>query len=455
MELIVITRADLFDHEAEAITSLFRHGLRRLHLRKPEATEAEVENILQGIPEAYHPRIVLHQHFELVRRYHVGGLHLNHRHPEPPTDYNGPLSRSCHTLDEVQRYKEQCAYVFLSPIFDSISKQGYASAFSLDDLRRASDLIDSRVIALGGIDDTRLDTVRTLGFGGVAVLGDVWKHTAGDLVMHFQHLLRQTQGTAPIVLTIAGSDPSGGAGIQADLKTMTSLGTYGASVITAITAQNTLGVQSVHPLPPEAVTAQLHSVLADLRTDAVKIGMVHDAQVVQAIADAIEDINGPIVYDPVMISTSGHRLMAPEAIEAVRKHLLPRCTLLTPNLHEARLLAGKTIQTPDEMRQAAYDLSERYGCAVLVKGGHLDGGQMCDILCNQGKCSSYDAPRVESRNLHGTGCTLSSAIAAYLALGNPMEAAVGCAKEYVHRAIIEASQLQIDHGQGPLWHFFS
>lgn len=262
--------------------------------------------------------------------------------------------------------------------------------------------------------------------------------------------------TPPIILSIAGSDCSGGAGIQADIKTISALGGYAASVITAITVQNTLGVQAVHPLPAGIVRAQIEAVLDDLHPKAIKIGMVHNADLVHVIADCISTYHPEfVVYDPVMISTSGRRLMTEETIQTIKEKLFPLCTLLTPNLSEASLLYGCPISTTTEMEQAAQELSHLYHTSILIKGGHLEGNEMCDILCNQAStaCTLYAHPKIDSHNLHGTGCTLSSAIATYLAYNNCLEKAVSLAKAYINTAISNGKNLQIGNGNGPLWHF--
>lgn len=266
--------------------------------------------------------------------------------------------------------------------------------------------------------------------------------------------MKQSIPQPSVVLTIAGSDPSGGAGIQADIKTISALGGYAAAVITAITAQNTLGVQGVYPLPPEVLLAQLTSVMDDLHPAAVKIGMVHDAALVRVIADVLSRYAPPyVVFDPVMVSTSGRRLMTEETIAAIEQQLFPRCTLITPNLDEASLLTGHELHTPNEMSAAGQQLSQRFGCSVLVKGGHLSGEEMCDVLSIPSQESIFfRAPRTRSRNLHGTGCTLSSAIATLLAQGNPLPRAIGSAKSYVSQAILRGSTLHIGQGNGPLWH---
>lgn len=258
----------------------------------------------------------------------------------------------------------------------------------------------------------------------------------------------------PVVLSIAGSDPSGGAGIQADIKTISALGGYAAAVITAITSQNTMGVQGVYPLPPEEVSRQMASVLDDLHPTAVKIGMVHSLPIVEAIVAELKRYRPPqVVYDPVMISTSGRRLMTEETVEGICTQLFPRCTMITPNLDETSLLTGRRVDTPDDMEQAGRELAARYGCLVLVKGGHLEGDTLCDLLCSSTRVRTYRAPRTDSSNLHGTGCTLSSAIATLLAAGHTPEEAVEGAREYISRAIERGRDLHIGHGNGPLWHF--
>ena len=257
-----------------------------------------------------------------------------------------------------------------------------------------------------------------------------------------------------IIFSIAGSDPSGGAGIQADIKTISALGGYAAAAITAITSQNTLGVQGVYPLPQEVVASQIRSVMEDLHPAALKIGMVHNEAIVAAIADAIVLYRPTyVVYDPVMISTSGRRLMAEATIQAIESQLFPRCTLITPNLHEASLLLGYPLTTPEEMAQGGELLAQRYGCWVLVKGGHLVGNEMCDLLCNATEVHRYTSAKCPSHNLHGTGCTLSSAIATLLAQGQPIHQAVAQAKAYITQAIEHGASLHIGQGNGPLWHF--
>ncbi len=243
-----------------------------------------------------------------------------------------------------------------------------------------------------------------------------------------------------IVLTIAGSDPSGGAGIQQDLRTIESLGCYGASVITALTTQNTLGVQSVMPVPADVVKSQLETVLSDLDVKAIKIGQIPSAEVAHVIAETLrQQFSIDIVLDPVMISTSGRRLMSENAIDVVVSELFPLCTLITPNLPEMETLSALS----------GFD-ARKYN--LLIKGGHAEGSEMADRLClANGTERVYVTEKLESSNLHGTGCALSSAIAASLALGYSLEDAVARGKNYVTEAIRGGRNLGVGHGNGPVF----
>ncbi|WP_046112384.1 bifunctional hydroxymethylpyrimidine kinase/phosphomethylpyrimidine kinase [Aquincola tertiaricarbonis] len=268
-----------------------------------------------------------------------------------------------------------------------------------------------------------------------------------------------TESAAPAcryarVLTIAGSDSGGGAGIQADLKTFAALGCYGSSAITAITAQNTLGVRAIHAVPTEVLAAQIDAVAEDIGCDAVKIGMLHSAATVQCVAAAI-DRHGlrPVVLDPVMIATSGAALIDAAAVQVIVQALFPRVALVTPNLDEAALLLGRAIVSVDELDGAADALLELGAQAVLLKGGHLPGDTVVDVLkSREGLHRRFQAPRLHSRNLHGTGCTLSAAVAAALALGQPMADAVAAAHAYVQQALRHGAAVRTGAGNGPLNH---
>ncbi|MGM9717491.1 MAG: bifunctional hydroxymethylpyrimidine kinase/phosphomethylpyrimidine kinase [Prevotella sp.] len=254
-------------------------------------------------------------------------------------------------------------------------------------------------------------------------------------------------------LTIAGSDSCGGAGVQADVKTMSALGCYAATAITAITVQNTLGVTAVHAVPPEIVAGQIRVVMDDIKPRAVKVGMVNDTATIIAIADALKDYDVEhIVVDPVMVATSGSRLMQDDAVEVFCKQLLPLATLLTPNIPEAEVLSGITVSDKESMDSAALRILQ-LGCSnLLVKGGHLEGKKI-DRLYGEVE-REYVGENAVTRNTHGTGCTLSSAITSFLAQGLPVDEAIGAAKEWLTKALRAGADVEIGKGHGPVNHFF-
>ena len=262
-----------------------------------------------------------------------------------------------------------------------------------------------------------------------------------------------------IVLSIAGSDPSAGAGIQQDLKVITAMGCYGATVLTAITSQNTLGVQDVMPLPASVVASQLDAVFSDLDVAAVKIGQIPDDQVAEAVAQHLRRYLAnhpvPVIYDPVMISTSGHDLMSPTCVGSVVQFLFPLSTLITPNLPEAARLTGqRVLHDESDIVVAGRTLADRYHSAVLLKGGHSQENALKNrLFLTDGTQLTYASSRIDTPNLHGTGCALSSAIASALALGQSLPEAVSTATAFVHEAIRKGRSLQIGHGDGPIWNF--
>lgn len=261
----------------------------------------------------------------------------------------------------------------------------------------------------------------------------------------------------PTCLTIAGSDSGGGAGIQADLKTMSALGVYGMSVITAVTAQNTQGVTAIQAITPHMVTAQLEAVFSDIRCDAVKIGMLFSEEIITALVEALDRYKPRhIVLDPVMVSTSGHKLVENDICNIIMQDLCPRASLITPNIPEAALLSGIGIYDEEDMMQAGKILLDR-GCrAVLIKGGHLSGQEMNDILFTHDNTPQvYTSTKIATKNTHGTGCSLSSAIASYLALGNNMPEAVRKAKAYVSDGLKAGTDVTLGKGHGPINHFFA
>lgn len=258
----------------------------------------------------------------------------------------------------------------------------------------------------------------------------------------------------PRLLTIAGSDSGGGAGIQADLKTFSALGCYGMSAITALTAQNTIGVRAIHAIPPQMLRDQIDAVIEDIGVDAVKVGMLHAPEIVQVVADAIDRHQlRQVILDPVMIATSGAVLIENEAVQALVQQLFPLVQLITPNLDEAGFLVGHTLKNEADMESAADQLLGLGARAVLIKGGHLRGDTVADLFVN---CEAQKwwlrAPRIHSPNTHGTGCTLSSAIAAHLALGDPMSLAIEKSHAYIRQALKAGAHVRTGSGSGPLNH---
>ncbi|WP_328831765.1 bifunctional hydroxymethylpyrimidine kinase/phosphomethylpyrimidine kinase [Thermaurantiacus tibetensis] len=251
-------------------------------------------------------------------------------------------------------------------------------------------------------------------------------------------------------MTIAGSDSGGGAGLQADIKTITLLGAYAATAVTAVTVQDTRGVAAIHPVPPEIVAAQVRAVLADIGADAVKIGMLGDAATIGAVADALEGFAGPVVLDPVMVAKGGAPLLAPEAVAALASRLLPMAAVVTPNAPELEVLAGAEVADEADLVLAAQELLAAGARAVLAKGGHLEGAEVADWLVTRDGARRFTSPRILTRHTHGTGCTLASALATGLAQGRPLAEAVVLARSFVAEAIAHAPGLGAGHG--PLGH---
>jgi hydroxymethylpyrimidine/phosphomethylpyrimidine kinase len=260
------------------------------------------------------------------------------------------------------------------------------------------------------------------------------------------------------LLTIAGSDSGGGAGIQADLKTFAALGAFGLSVITALTAQNTQTVSAIYPVTAEFVGQQLDAVLTDIGADAVKIGMLHDVAIIDVIQQKLAQYQPRyVVLDPVMVSKTGVALIAEPAIHSLKSKLFPKVSLITPNIPEAEILLGKFITSEHEMEKAAQSLAQQYKVNVLLKGGHLISEKSNDVLCEYvlNTCEWFKTERIQTKNTHGTGCTFSSAIATFLAFDNDLKTAVKKAKNYLTQAIVAGQHYQLGHGHGPVKHQFS
>jgi hydroxymethylpyrimidine/phosphomethylpyrimidine kinase len=259
------------------------------------------------------------------------------------------------------------------------------------------------------------------------------------------------------VLSIAGSDSGGGAGIQADIKTISACACFASSAITAITAQNTMGVRDIHPIPGSILKSQIEAVLDDIGTDAIKIGMLHSTEMIQIVADCLDKYKiKNVVLDPVMVATSGDRLLRDKAIDQLKNCLFPRVRLITPNLPEAEILLGRKINVQSEFRLVAKELAEKYKVSVLLKAGHLNDDYLIDVLYNfeNKQYNDLASRRIVSNNTHGTGCSLSSALAAFLARGYNLSDAALKAKEYISGAIEAGAEYEIGDGHGPVHHFY-
>lgn len=259
------------------------------------------------------------------------------------------------------------------------------------------------------------------------------------------------------VLTIAGSDPSGGAGLQADLKTFSALGCYGMTAIVAVVDENTVGVTGVHPIPIEFVRGQIRSCLDDIGADAIKIGMLHSSELIMAVKETLAEYDiKNIVLDPVMVATSGDPLLRNDAIDTLKKELVPEVRVITPNIPEAEILLGHAISSQSELPEAARMLSAGDRVSVLLKAGHLSDNELIDVFYNaeSGRCTELKSRRLSTANTHGTGCTLSSAMASFLALGYSLDESAIRAKDYISEAIEAGSGYDIGHGHGPVHHFY-
>jgi hydroxymethylpyrimidine kinase/phosphomethylpyrimidine kinase len=329
-------------------------------------------------------------------------------------------------------------------------------------LQKIKDIIrDKPLIAIGGINATNAALVLRCGIDGIAVASAIL--SANDQIAATEQLhnivkssLHSSSIQYACVLSIAGSDSSGGAGTQADIKAIAATGGYAASVITVLTAQNTLGVSSIHNVPAKFVEAQLDSVFADIDFSAVKIGMLYSLDIVKIVAAKLQKQQiKKIVLDPVMVAKSGDKLIANDALAALKKYLFPLVYLITPNLSEAEILVQHPISSLGQMEQAAQELAEMYHTNILIKGGHLACDKCDDVLFCYDKKNIFwfSALRITSKNTHGTGCTFSAAIASYLAQGNSLFDAITKAKNYVTCAISAGSNYLLGHGHGPLHHF--
>ena len=364
------------------------------------------------------------------------------------------LGVSTRTVDEAMEAERQGAdYLGVGAMFPTSTKSD-ASDVSMETLKAICQAVSIPVVSIGGISKENVLKMKGTQVDGVAVISAILgQEEVGEATRVLRKLADQLTGAPmPKVLTIAGSDCSGGAGIQADLKTMAAHGCYGMSAITALTAQNTTGVYGVANCETDFVEQQIDCVFNDIRPDAVKIGMVSSTEIIKSIANKLKEHQASyIVVDPVMVATSGSKLLADDAMEALKCELIPLATVITPNLYEAELLSGMKIHSSDEMIQAAEKIGEFYEGGILIKGGHLEDCAN-DLLVQNGQITWFEGKRVNNPNTHGTGCTLSSAIASNLAKGFDVKTSIQNSKDYITGALED--MLDLGAGSGPLNHMY-
>lgn len=395
----------------------------------------------------------------LALELNADGVHLGQEDGDPAAarqllGNDKLIGISTHTPEEAAQAEAAGAdYIGFGAIFPTASK-AIKHLAGVELLAGTRAVVTLPIVAIGGLERDNAAAVIAAGADAIAVISAVMSHlepaiAAAELQLLFNRNRRYPKGS---VLTIAGSDSGGGAGIQADLKTITLLGSYGASVITALTAQNSLGVSGIQPTPPEFVAAQLEAVLSDIPIDVVKTGMLFSAAIINVIVDRLSFYNKKLlVVDPVMIAKGGADLIGREAVTSLKERLLPLTYLLTPNIPEAEALTGISINTTADMQAAARALHKAGARNILIKGGHAAGEESVDLLFDGNTFSRFASPRIISTNTHGTGCTLSAAIASFLAQGYPLPEAIRKAKQFITAAIRLAEPL--GNGHGPVNHY--
>jgi hydroxymethylpyrimidine kinase/phosphomethylpyrimidine kinase/thiamine-phosphate diphosphorylase len=458
--LYLITDHNRDDRLSERVAAALKGGARVVQYRDkdlPIETKVAAARDLAALCRQAGATFVVNDSPEVAHQSGADGVHLGQNDASVAEARRllgpgGVIGVSTRTVEQALKAASQGAdYIGVGSIYPTGSKQD-TLLVGLETLRKVRRAVTIPVVAIGGIDRDRASEAIEAGADAVAVISAVMNDPAPALAAREIALLFNRRGPWPRgkVLTVAGSDPGGGAGIQADLKTITLLGTYGMGAITALTAQNTRGVRGIHPVPDDFVADQIEAVLDDLGADILKTGMLYSAGIVSVVARAITRHALPAVVDPVMIAKGGAPLLQREAVDALRRELLAHTYLLTPNLPEAEALSGLPVETENEMERAARRLQEMGARNVLLKGGHLQGKPV-DLLLAGESLHRFPSERFDTPNTHGTGCAYSAAIAAFLAQGLPLVEAVGKAKSFISEAIRTA--ISMGSGHGPVNHW--
>lgn len=431
--------------------------LREKNIGKDEFLKSAIE--MKALAQKYNVPFVINDDVEIAKKSDANGVHIGQG--DMPADEArkliGPdkiLGVSVRTVEQaIEAQKSGADYIGVGAIFTTNTKKD-ASGVSIYTLKDICSAVDIPVVAIGGITRDNISSLNGSGVDGVAVISAILaqKDIAGA-TRNLKTLCEGLKTGMKKVLTIAGSDCSGGAGIQADLKTIAAHKCYGMSVITALTAQNTTGVYGVEACSGDFVKNQMDCVFGDIFPDAVKIGMVSSVEIIEAIAQKLREYKPEnVVIDPVMVATSGGKLLDDNAIEKLLGELMPLGTMITPNLLEAEILCGFKISSAQDMINAAEKISKKYSGSILIKGGHLEDNAN-DLLWTKGKAIWLEGEKIDNPNTHGTGCTLSSAIASNLAKGFGVEDSVRNAKTYITGALKD--QMDIGRGSGPLNHCYN
>jgi hydroxymethylpyrimidine kinase/phosphomethylpyrimidine kinase/thiamine-phosphate diphosphorylase len=456
---------DQGDNLVERVRTALRGGVAVLQYRAKEKSldmrrseGAELKRLCRSFGVAF----IVNDDVQLARELEADGVHLGQDDGSiaEARELLGPgkiIGQSTHTLEEALRAEQDGAdYIGFGAMYPTDSKL-VTHIPGTSGLSAIRDRIKLPVVAIGGITTSNACRVIDAGADALAVISSVLSSPRPDIAVAELKLLFNRTRPWPrgSVLTVAGSDSGGGAGIQGDIKTITLLGSYAASVLTALTAQNTRGVSSIHGLPPSFVIDQLDTVLSDIPVDVIKTGMLHTASIASTLAERLGErqVLLPLVIDPVMIAKGGAALVEGDSIRVIREQLLPQAYLLTPNIPEAERFLGRPVRTETEMEEAARDLHAMGPANVLLKGGHLAGRQSIDVLFDGHECHRFSAERVFTSNTHGTGCCYASAIAAFLAQGEPLGTAVEKGKEFITAAIRLARPL--GKGHSPVNHYLA
>lgn len=464
-------------------------GVTMVQLREKECSTAEFIALARELKRALQPLgipLIINDRVDVALAVDADGVHIGQSDMpyETARQLLGPskiIGLSVETMEEVIAANAlDVDYIGISPVYATPTKTDTLAPFGLEGIEEVMRLSRHRCVAIGGMNRNTIGEVIARGVEGVAVVSaivaaDSPREASEELAAIIRNNRIGSESSNRLgtsdnnsqlsslnfqlakVLTIAGSDSGGGAGIQADIKSISANGCFAASAITAITAQNTLGVNAVEGLSIDIIEGQIDAVLSDIGADSIKIGMLHSAEVVQCVARMLRKYNiKDVVLDPVMVSTSGHRLIEESAIEVLKAELMPMARVTTPNIPEAEILLGEAISKQGDLPAAARRLAEKYGVSVLLKAGHLVNDELIDIFYNHEteEVVELSARRVDTRNTHGTGCTLSSAFAAQLAKGLSLTEAARAAKHYINQAIIHGAHQEIGHGHGPVAHFY-